>query len=215
MATKKGGKVHPKTAAKPEKKIAIVGCSDSKDEAPYDDDSWELWAMNNAYSHVRRRTAWFEIHPVKFENGTYWRRKLIKPGIFKWATDFRGAPVEKYLNDLAILDVVMDTKYEGFEVAKTMAGDKQLDDIPILMLTSIDILTTSRTDMHAMVREFRKSPNFEGLDVLLVKNQVSGTTAVDYVNEKGENVFFNVAGFLPKPIDSAHILPEIKRILGN
>ena len=105
MATKKGGKVHPKTAAKPEKKIAIVGCSDSKDEAPYDDESWELWAMNNAYSHVRRRTAWFEIHPVKFENGTYWRRKLIKPGIFKWATDFRGAPVEKYLNDLAILDV--------------------------------------------------------------------------------------------------------------
>ena len=117
--------------------------------------------------------------------------------------------------DLAILDVVMDTKYEGFELAKAMAEDKQLDDIPVLMLTSIDIMTTSRTDMHAMVREFRKSPNFEGLDVLLVKNQVSGTAAIDYVNEKGDNVFFNVAGFLSKPVDSAHILPEIKRIIEN
>ncbi len=99
---------------KPAKKIAIVGCSDSKDLAPYDDTSWEIWSMNNAYAHVKRRNLWFEIHPIKFENGKYYRRKLIKPGIFKYVTDFRGANVQAYLEELAALDipVLMQKKWD-------------------------------------------------------------------------------------------------------
>lgn len=88
--------------AAPLKKIAIVGCSDTKDIAPYDDKSWEIWAMNNAF-HTKRQDVWFEIHPIKFEDGKYYRRKLIKPGVFEWSNEFRGQPMSEYLEYLAKL----------------------------------------------------------------------------------------------------------------
>jgi hypothetical protein len=88
-----------------EKKIAIVGCSDTKHFAPHNDPSWEMWGMNNAYNHIPRRTGWFEIHPIKFKDGKYFRRKLIRPGVFEWSNEFRGQPMEKYIQDLSGLDV--------------------------------------------------------------------------------------------------------------
>jgi len=86
------------------KKVAIVGCSDSKNLAPYDDKTWDVWAMNNAFSHVVRRTAWFEIHPVmQLPNGQFQRRKLIRPGVFEWSDEFRGMPMKEYIESLAHL----------------------------------------------------------------------------------------------------------------
>ena len=86
-----------------EKKIAIVGCSDTKHLAPHNDPSWEMWGMNNAYTNVPRRTGWFEIHPIKFTDGKYFRRKLIRRacGVVKRV---RGQ-METYIRDLAGLDV--------------------------------------------------------------------------------------------------------------
>lgn len=106
---------------KPVKKIAIVGCSDSKSLAPYDDKSWEIWAMNNSYLHTRRQERWFEIHPIKFENGAYLRRKLIRPGIFKYDKEFRGKPVEDYLRDLAALDIPVYMQQHWGIVPKSVA----------------------------------------------------------------------------------------------
>lgn len=125
------------------------------------------------------------------------------------------ATARKEHPDLAILDVMMDSKYEGFELARAIGDDQQLNYLPVLMLTSVEVLTTSRNDMHAMAQEFRKSPNFSGLDVLLVKNQVSGAAGIDYQDEAGHSVYFKVAGFLPKPVESSGILPEVERILAN
>ena len=95
---------NPTPAGKPEKKIAIVGCSDSKDLAPYDDKSWEIWAMNNSYMHTKRHTRWFEIHPIKFEDGHFYRRKLMRPGVFEFSKEFRGKLTDDYMKDLAALD---------------------------------------------------------------------------------------------------------------
>jgi hypothetical protein len=93
------------TAAKPTRKIAIVGCSDTKTLAPYDDPSWDIWAMNNSFVHTKRQNAWFEIHPIKFENGKFFRRELIRPGVFRWADNFRGQPMPAYMESLANLNV--------------------------------------------------------------------------------------------------------------
>ncbi len=41
--------------------------------------------------------------------------------------------------DLAILDVMMTTHYEGFELAKEFAENEDLRNIKVLMQTSIDI----------------------------------------------------------------------------
>jgi len=86
------------------KKVAIVGCSDTKNLAPYDDKTWDIWAMNNAYGHVKKPTAWFEIHPIKFENGKFMRRKLLRPGVFEWSPDFRGQEMKTYLESIAQLN---------------------------------------------------------------------------------------------------------------
>lgn len=76
-------------------RVAIVGCSDSKDLAPFDDQSWEFWGVNNLYLSLpaKKFTRWFEIHEItKHENNLFKRR-----GNF----DFRGQPVNQYLSQLA------------------------------------------------------------------------------------------------------------------
>ncbi len=111
--TKAKGKVAVKQKAKPEavpvvaapvKRVAIVGCSDTKNLAPYDDKTWDIWAMNNAYGHIKAAHAWFEIHPIKCENGKYVRRKLLRPGVFEWSPEFRGQDMLTYLKNIAGLD---------------------------------------------------------------------------------------------------------------
>lgn len=96
----------PAVKAQPVRRIAVVGCSDTKILAPYDDPTWEIWAMNNSFVHTKRASQWFEIHPIKQdEAGQYYRRELLKPGVFRWAKDFRGQPMKEYMQALANLDV--------------------------------------------------------------------------------------------------------------
>ena len=115
--------------------------------------------------------------------------------------------------DLAILDVMMTTHYEGFELAKEITDDPELQRIPVLMQTSIEILTTTKPDVQAMAREFRKNPGFKDLHVILVKDVNSGSAGVDYLSEDGKSIWFPVDGFVRKPVDGKRIIPEIKRIL--
>jgi CheY-like chemotaxis protein len=116
--------------------------------------------------------------------------------------------------DLAILDVMMTTHYEGFELAKEITDDPELSKLPVLMQTSIDILTTTKPDVQAMAREFRKNPGFKDLHVILVKDVNSGSAGVDYLSEDGKSIWFPVDGFVRKPVDAKRIVPEIHRILG-
>lgn len=50
--------------AKPEKvrKIGIVGFADSKVQAPFQDQSWLLWGVNDVYAHTPRIDVTFEVH---------------------------------------------------------------------------------------------------------------------------------------------------------
>jgi len=115
--------------------------------------------------------------------------------------------------DLAILDVMMTTHYEGFELAKELTDDPNLKKMPVLMQTSIDILTTTKPDVQSMAREFRKNQGFKELHVLLVKDINTGKAGVDYLSEDGNSIWFPVDGFLRKPVDANKVVPEIKKIL--
>lgn len=114
-------------APAPVKKVAICGCSDTKHLAPFDDPTWDIWGINNGFGHVKRKTAWFEIHPVKFEAGKWLRRKLIRPGVFEWSPEFRGMDAGKYIEMLAALDcpVYMQQHWEAIPKSVTYP----LDDI--------------------------------------------------------------------------------------
>jgi len=117
--------------------------------------------------------------------------------------------------DMAILDVMMTTHYEGFELAESLVNNPIFKNMPILMQTSIEVLTTTKESVREMAREFRKDPKYKELQVILLKDIVSGKAGIDYRAENGKTVWVPVGGFLKKPIDSKKLLPKIKSLLGN
>ena len=76
------------------KKIAIVGFAEStRMKAPFDDQSWEIWAMNQLYRFIPRATRWFELHP---HTGPYSYIADMVPGTdyVKW---LRESPIPVYM----------------------------------------------------------------------------------------------------------------------
>lgn len=117
--------------------------------------------------------------------------------------------------ELAILDVMMTTQFEGFELAEALINESALEGMPILMQTSIDIFTTTKESVREMVREFRQDPKYKELQVILMKDIVTGEAGIDYRSESGKSVWLPVDGFMKKPVDSKKLLPEIKKLLEN
>jgi len=125
------------------------------------------------------------------------------------------ALIKKEKPDLAILDVMMTTQFEGFELANEITNDDVLKEMPVIIQTSIDVLTTTKASVQAMAREFRQKPEYSDLRVILVKDLVTGNAGVDYLNEQNENVWFPVSAFVRKPVDANILIPEIARLLNN
>ncbi len=117
--------------------------------------------------------------------------------------------------DLAILDVMMTTHYEGFELAKEFAEDERLRNIKVLIQTSINVLITTNPSIQLMAREYRKKPEYKDLQVILLKDMISGEAGIDYLSENGENIWVPVNGFLRKPVDSKILLSEVNRLFNR
>ena len=83
------------------------------------------------------------------------------------------------------------------------------------MQTSIEVFTTTKESVREMAREFRQDPKYKELQVILMKDIVSGKAGVDYRTDDGKNTWVPVDGFLKKPVDSKKLLPEIKTLLGK
>lgn len=136
--------------------------------------------------------------------------------VFSASNKEEGKALAKEINpDLAILDVMMTTQYEGFELAESLVNDNTFANMPILMQTSVEVFTTTKESVREMAREFREDPKYKELQVILMKDIVSGKAGIDYRNEKGENKWIPVDGFIKKPVDSKKLLPEIKNLLGK
>jgi CheY-like chemotaxis protein len=117
--------------------------------------------------------------------------------------------------DLAILDVMMTTHYEGFEMAREFVDNPELQGIPTLMETSIEVLMTTKPSVQAMAREFRSDPNYKELQVILIRDIVTGNSGIDYRAEDGRSVWVPVDGFIRKPVEKSRLLPEIERLLSK
>ncbi len=65
--------------------------------------------------------------------------------------------------NLAILDVMMNTEQEGYEMAREMKKDPALKDIPIIMLTSVDAITGLN------LKEMSKDPKWLPVEAYLEK----------------------------------------------
>ncbi|MFA5212841.1 MAG: hypothetical protein WC406_05890 [Methanoregula sp.] len=48
-----------------EKKLAIVGFAPTRDLAPYYDETWDIWGLNDLHNQIPRYSRWFDIHTVE------------------------------------------------------------------------------------------------------------------------------------------------------
>ena len=82
-------------------KVAILGFADSKDEAPFNDQDWEIWGLNSLFENIPRYDRWFEIHDRKiFAMDT---NKEIGLGLTR-----DGRPYMKALADLPVPCYMID-----------------------------------------------------------------------------------------------------------
>jgi len=125
------------------------------------------------------------------------------------------ALIKKEKPDLAILDVMMSTHFEGFELAKEIVNDESLKGMPVIIQTSIDVLITTKPSVQAMAREFRQKPEYSDLRVILIKDLITGNAGVDYLNENNETVWVPVSAFVRKPVDGKVLISEIERLTNN
>lgn len=54
-------------ANRPERKVALIGYTDSRFEAPYGEPGWEMWGLNNLHlqvapEHMASFTRWYDLH---------------------------------------------------------------------------------------------------------------------------------------------------------
>jgi len=115
--------------------------------------------------------------------------------------------------DIAILDVMMTTHYEGFELAKAFHDNPSLSSMPVVIQSSLEVLTTSNLSVEQMAKEFRKDRRYKELQVLLLRDVLSGEACIDYLDENGKSIVVPVNGFVSKPVDSNNLLPVIEKLL--
>lgn len=121
-----GGPSEGKASPIPEgcKKVAIVGCAETKSQAPFGDQSWEIWGVNNLYLHIPRWTRWFEIHSVAYDEiKRKWFRRMnpdLKKGTYEWSDEFRGQPAGDYIAGLAKMEcpVYMQRRWDAIPGSK-------------------------------------------------------------------------------------------------
>lgn len=61
----------PQALAHPRRKVAILGFAETVKDAPFNDPSWELWAMNGFHRHMpeiseERYSLWFDMHSLEY-----------------------------------------------------------------------------------------------------------------------------------------------------
>jgi len=82
------------------KKVCIVGfASSSRDKAPFDDRSWEIWGLNSLYMLIPDVwTRWYEIHPREHFVKDLNRAELKQVGAdhYEWLKAQPGPGHEKY-----------------------------------------------------------------------------------------------------------------------
>lgn len=115
--------------------------------------------------------------------------------------------------DIAILDVMMTTHYEGFEIAKGFKENPNLKHIPVLMQSSIDVLISTDDSVYDMAKDMRNKAQYKELDVLLIKDLSTGHGCVDYKTADNKSHLIKVEGFIKKPIESEYLINTVNKLL--
>ncbi|HUW94015.1 MAG TPA: response regulator [Bacteroidales bacterium] len=117
--------------------------------------------------------------------------------------------------DVAIVDVMMTTHYEGFELAETFVKNAQFKGMPVLMQTSIEIFESNDDDVMKFAREYRANMIGKEMDVLLIQDYKSNKAGIDYRDKEGKFHWLSVNGFIRKPVNAKTLLNNVQRVLSQ
>jgi len=115
--------------------------------------------------------------------------------------------------DLAILDVMMTTHFEGFELAETLVKGDDFRNMPVMMQTSIEIFEANNDDVMKFARYYRENMTGKEMDILLVQDYESRKAGVDYKDTDGRIHWLSVDGFIRKPVNAKTLIESINRVL--
>lgn len=82
-------------------KIAIVGkASNSQMLAPFEDESWKIWGLSNAYNEIPKWDVWFELHDWEYHRRVnpehyHWLIQDHKKTIYTFEDNYNNAPCAK------------------------------------------------------------------------------------------------------------------------
>ncbi len=114
--------------------------------------------------------------------------------------------------DMAILDVMMNTKYEGFELAAELTKSDEFQNMPVFMQTSIEVFKSNDDDTMRFARQYRANMNNNDLEVLLVEDPATGMSGIDYRNENGELIWLPIDGFIRKPVKAQTLIEAVNKL---
>jgi CheY-like chemotaxis protein len=117
--------------------------------------------------------------------------------------------------DLAICDVMMTTEYEGFELAEALKADEEFKNIPVLMQSSIEVLSSNTDDNQKFARQYFERYEQEKPDVLLVENPTTKKAGIEYRTADGTMKWIPVDGFIRKPVKAKSLIESVERVLAK
>lgn len=105
------------------KKVAIVGFAGTKDMAPYEDPSFDIWTVNNLYKFVPRSDRIFQMHKPEDWAGTHHGVEESEHLQFLMTTDIPIYMQEKYTAIPASVRYPIEDVVEAFGLPRAN-GDK-------------------------------------------------------------------------------------------
>ena len=153
------------------RKVCIIGTTPSAAEAPYDDESWEIWGVSHRHDYVTRATRWFELHTHQHEPHDWadeWDENLAK-----WTQDCELWDLDRY--PVESIKNAYGTYFLTSTVAWMMALaiDEGVDEI---MLWGVDLEHKEEyRDQRAGVKHFIQLAEFAG-----IKMHVSGINGIAF-----------------------------------
>lgn len=223
--------------AKPKRKrVAIVGfASSSRDQAPYGDDSFDIWSLNHAYGHVPRWDAWFEVHPR-----AHFQKDLMRDGLAQdgqrhvgWlakepAVASGGRPIysQEHYDDIPA-----SVRWPRQELNAWLLrnGGRSTDELP-LGFHAADYYTSTPAQMLALAIYLGyEEAGLYGVDMLQAEEyfyQRSGCEYyVGFARGRGMKVYIPptsalckanyVYGYSEPPTDIAHLQPYVDHLMSK
>lgn len=114
--------------------------------------------------------------------------------------------------DIILLDIKMESEQEGFELVSEIDNDPEIKKIPIIIVSSIEVLSCSYAAAE-IAREMREKYGYSNLNVLVLR-AITGEVVIDYKSDKNnKSVCIQVSGFHSKPIQPKKLIKEINTVL--